>query len=152
MSGHHAGPSAIDVPLPATAAPVPFIVANEYKTLLCYRVLGAPPELRALVSFHGVHATRWGPVIDEHLSAHEFGRVGPGFYSPYQYSNSEWLDQAIGAAVVASSPWFLGTLYHFVFPFHESTFECLAASIRVEVSSAPPARIREELVAFAGCR
>jgi hypothetical protein len=129
-----------DIPRPAPGVPSPHVVANEGGLTLLYRTGGVDTSaLTARVFFRQVYNVRWGPPNDERLGTHQLGRIGVAPYTPSELFASDWCAKSIEEGLIAgaeASEW-LKALRHFVIPFHDSTFECLAGGYEVATLRSP---------------
>ena len=135
-----------DVPQSDTGAPSPAVLSNERVTLLVYLVQQKPfpfdgrvltdadvemfrPE-RALIEFHSCRSYMFGSPNDEAFAGHPLSGRGLHPYGAYENQNSSWIRQLERMNSVHSShdPKRFEGLRHFIFAFHDSTFECVAES------------------------
>jgi hypothetical protein len=131
------------VPFQSVGAPCPHLAASEQSCVLAYHaepsphVGPTPPgsgDLIGVVHFGGLLALQWGPPNDETLSAHPLARCGLESYRSYLVERSSWLRAIVRANAVHplhNSDHFQ-FLNHYVFTFHDSSFECIAKSVRAE--------------------
>ena len=146
----HAVP--LDFPLRwDVGCPRPHLVCNDYKTLLAFIIReprravdgrsvevvdpgdGAGRRL-ALVEFRSCYATKLGAPNDEVFHGHPLEGRGLEAYTAQKVVNSRWLSEieAINKVHHRYDPSRWGRLNHYVFWFHDTTFECLAESYTVE--------------------
>ena len=133
-------------------APLPHVFASDGCTLLTFYVAEANPawdgsyvsvkdprdqsvELLALVEFNGCVSTRFGDPNDEVFDGHPLHGRGLEGYTAQVVVNSIWLEEleAINSVHSQYDPGLWRELRHFVFWFHDNTFECVAKSFEVEV-------------------
>jgi len=110
-------------------------VTSEWACLLLYHSGTADDVPLALLRFKGLFALRWGPPNDE-LRGY---LTPPRPNHPVEVVNSPWileLECANGPHDRHVPDWFAG-LRHFVIPFHDTTFECLADGYVVALRHAP---------------
>jgi hypothetical protein len=106
-----------------------------------------------LVSFKGCASAKLGHPNDEVQSGHPLSGRGLKGYTAQIVKNSPWLKEVAKTNSIhrCDNPESWNLLNHYVFWFHDSTFECLAKSYEVEVSSeAMPEllkRVQEKLLA-----
>lgn len=133
-------------------APLPQLVRNDYRALLTFVVSMPDPdwdgtyiqikspkseaaECLALVEFESCRSAKLGTPNDEVLSGHPLSGKGLHSYTAQRVVNSRWIKELQQINSVhrgyRASDW--QELNHFVFWFHDSTFECVAKSFRVEV-------------------
>ena len=95
-------------------APAPTIVQWEHEALLFFHL--SEQEAVGLVAFDGCRSTCFGPPGEE---GHRLEGSGWDAYTPLRVVNSPWVERMFGTAA---------GLTHFLFPFHDTTFECIAQS------------------------
>jgi len=143
-----------DVPQSSVGAPNPVVLAGEHDVLLTYYLEDAPEgwdgtsvrivgtdtegEPVAVVKFNQCTAHMSGPPNDETFSGHPLAERGLGPYGVFEIKNSSWLRKL--ESMNAVHPYhdkdrFLENKKHFVFSFHDTTFECIAEGFTVEVST-----------------
>jgi hypothetical protein len=138
-----------EVPQSDVGAPSPIVLGDEQRTLLAYRIQGKPfpfdgrvltdadlemfTDEFALVEFHLCHSYMFGAPNDEAFAGHPLAGRGLEPYAVFEIENSSWIRQLEQMNSVHSrhrGGW-LQRLKHFVFAFHDSTFECVAPSFVV---------------------
>jgi len=140
-----------DFPLKWDAgAPMPHLMVNDHNALLAfllsepnpawdgtYLTLKSPkniaPEPLALVEFERCLIAKLGGPNDEVFEGHPlFGRGGDA-YAAQRVVNSRWIQQlqAINSVHSQYDPKYWVGLNHYVFWFHDSTFECIAKKYTV---------------------
>ncbi len=94
-----------------------------------------PAEPIAVVEFHGCVSAKLGAPNDEVFSGHPLWGKGLEPYSAQVVRNSRWIAEleAINKVHPQYQPEFWDSLNHYVFWFHDETFECVAKSYEVEV-------------------
>jgi hypothetical protein len=137
-------------------APLPHLLVNDYRALLAF-VLREPdpewdgsyvrvvdpastePEPLALVEFERCVSAKLGSPNDEVFRGHPLHGKGLSSYTAQRVVNSRWLKEieAINSVHRQYRPSSWADLQHFIFGFHDSTFECLAESFKVEVHRQP---------------
>jgi len=141
-------------------APLPVLIANDYKTFLIFYVRFVDPnwdgtymtlresanptsEPMALVEFEGCTSAKLGAPNEEVFSGHPLYGKGLEGYTVQIVHNSRWAAELERVNQVHSlynaDRW--RDAKHFVFWFHDSTFECVADSYQVEVLQKPLAEI-----------
>jgi hypothetical protein len=141
----------IDFPIAwDVGAPLPFVIQNEYRTLLTfflrdydphwdgsYATVREPadptPHSIAVVEFKRCHGSRLGDPNDEVHHGHPLYGRGLDSYTAQEVINSRWLAETEAINKVHSNynadRW--RGLHHYVLWFHDSTFECIAQSFEV---------------------
>ena len=135
-----------------TGAPLPFLLQNEHKVFLTFYIQDSDPDWDgtyvnvvdpgsdvnvnlALVEFKSCTSTKFGSPNDEVLDGHPLEGKGLDSYTAQVVQNSSWIKeiQAINSVHSCYDPESWSNLKHYIFWFHDSTFECLADSYSVEV-------------------
>jgi hypothetical protein len=135
-----------------TGAPLPHVIQNDYKTFLTFYLRVPNPnwdgtfvkmkdpgaridESLALVEFMGCAAAKLGSPNDEVFHGHPLDGKGMKGYTAQKVINSRWLAELEAINKVHScynsEAWRQRS--HFVFWFHDKTFECIAKSFQVEL-------------------
>jgi hypothetical protein len=144
-----------------TGAPMPHVVANDQLLILLFYVrsidplwdgtyvtvrdIETSPDPVALVQFKGYTSFRFGDPNDEVLNGHRLWGRGLEPYSTQVVRNSRWLAEieATNSVHRGYNPQSWRNITHYIFWFHDSTFECLAGPYTVEVLNAPfPAALK----------
>lgn len=148
---------AYDVPLEFpvqwdTGAPLPHLVQNDLQTFLIFLLADTQSAAEgtsvdvvgprdasslAIVEFKGCVSAKMGSPNDEVFRGHPL--YGKGFegYRPLQVMNSRWTREleTINSVHQYYDPKHWEELSHFIFGFHDCTFECVARSFVVEQSA-----------------
>jgi hypothetical protein len=133
-------------------APLPHVIQNDYKTFLTFYVNEPDPnwdgtyvtvkdprdgsvESLALVEFLGCVSAKLGAPNDEVFEGHPLSGKGLDGYTAQRVVNSKWLTEleAINSVHSCYDPTLWRKLNHYVFWLHDTTFECVAESFKVEV-------------------
>lgn len=138
-----------------SGAPLPYLLQSEYKTYLVFFLQESDPNWNgtfttvrhpdssetskiALVEFKQCISAKLGSPNDEVLNGHPLS--GRGFQGdrPMIVNNSNWAKelQTINSVHNQYRPERWNGIQHFIFGFHDSTFECVAGSFAVEVFEA----------------
>ena len=138
-----------DVPQSSVGAPLPLVVATEQALALGYlveqrdpswdgrsvRVIGSDTagEIVAIVDFARPRAHLLGPPNDEAFASHPLSAHGVRPYAAFEVHNSSWIRSLERANRIhpAHDASHFSALRHFIFAFHDSVFECVAASYTV---------------------
>jgi len=122
-------------------SPSPQIYAHEHGLLLAYLVQSKPPfwgpeaEAYAVVRFVRPQTHLFGSPSDETLNGHPLYAKGLGPYSRYRVLNSSWIKslEQMNSLHPFHKPESYNQLSHYIFTFHDSTFECIARSLEVQM-------------------
>lgn len=143
--------SELDVPQSDVGAPLPAVIASETSLDLIYLVSDPDPEwdgtyvnvrsvesevdLVAVIQFEHAYAHTFGPPNDEAFHGHRLASRGVRPYSAWEVHRSSWiraLEHMNRVHPYHRSDQF--TPYrHFIFAFHDTTFECVAHAFSAEV-------------------
>jgi len=93
-------------------------------------------EKLSFVTIDGCRSTRFGAPNDEVFHGHYLYGHGQEAYEAQIVVNSRWLHevQAINSVHAQYNPDRWTNLKHFIFWFHDTTFECLATSLTPEIT------------------
>ena len=137
------------VPQSSAGAPMPFVLSDEHVTLLAYIIQDNLPdwgdrvltdedlallvEHLALVEFRECRTFVFGSPNDEAFDGHPLANRGLHPYGAFQISESSWIRQLeqMNSVHPFHKPERFLRLKHFVFAFHDSTFECVAEAFTV---------------------
>jgi hypothetical protein len=123
---------------PDSGVPNPVLLQTDYSAAL---IFGAREKLsdgkssevvgNAVIQFEHCRLTKFGYPNDE--AADGIPRFKGLTYGAYEVLESSWIDEVIQLNKYSfpDTPWFVNTR-HFVFVFHDSTFECLAGDMQTE--------------------
>lgn len=132
-------------------APMPLVLASEHRLLLIYIVRETPADWNgttvrivdaqmedlpiAVVEFKRVHAHIFGPPNDEAFEGHPLDSRGLGPYSASIVENSSWVRalERMNSVHEHHRPDQFWEKTHFIFAFHDSTFECVAKEFSVSL-------------------
>ncbi len=142
------------LPQSCTGAPLPSVLATEHQTFLAYvvqdvpddwdgtfplgRGLDRPANALAIVSLGDCYAHFFGPPNDEAFHGHPLAERGLHPYGVFEVEHSSWLRalERMNSVHRHHSPKMFENHRHFIFAFHDSTFECIAESFEVEITRA----------------
>jgi hypothetical protein len=131
------------VPQSSVGAPLPFVIADEHRTILAYYMEDRPQEWdgsqirvvdpissnepTALVQFQRCMVHMFGPPNDEAFSGHPLASRGVRPYGAFRVKNSSWIRQLerMNSVHKHHNPARFWELQHLVFAFHDSVFECV---------------------------
>ena len=134
-----------------SGAPMPHLMVNDNRALLAfllsepdpswdgsYVTIKSPadeqPEPLGLVEFKLCVSAKLGAPNDEVFVGHPLEGKGREAYGAQRVVNSQWLKETeqINSVHPMYRPNNWRNLNHFIFWFHDSTFECIAESYKVE--------------------
>ena len=133
-----------NVPQSSVGAPLPLVLSDELRVLLAYivqeptpdwdgtsvRIVGpnTPSEPLALVEFTFYSTYMFGAPNDEAFDGHPLAAQGLRPYRAFQIENSSWIRQLerMNSVHPFHKSERFKQLRHYVFAFHDSTFECVA--------------------------
>jgi hypothetical protein len=140
-----------NAPQSSVGAPCPMISASEQSLRLAYFVEDIPSnwdgstvsvidentnrEPVALITFTRPKAHMFGPPNDEAFSGHPLASRGLKPYSVSEIRNSSWLRhlERMNAVHPYHKPELFLDYHHFVFSFHDTTFECISKGFQVSI-------------------
>jgi len=138
-----------DVPQSLVGAPLPIVLSDEHKILLAYIVEDTPSdwdgssvrvvdpstsgEPLALVEFRSYSSFMFGAPNDEAFEGHPLANRGLHPYGAFQIESSSWIRhlEKMNSVHPYHKPERFERLKHYVFAFHDSTFECVAEGFTV---------------------
>jgi hypothetical protein len=160
-------PHAVPIEFPVQwdiGAPLPYLLQNDCRTFLVFFLRDVDPEwdgtcvsIRradspdpsnlAVVEFKRCICTKMGTPNDEVFHRHPLNGKGLRGYSPLRVKNFLWIKEleAINSIHSGYRPEFWRTLNHYIFGFHDSTFECVAESFVVEVRKTTAPKVLAEI-------
>ena len=154
------------VPVPETGAPMTRFLCNDSCVVLSYLIASAqtlplPKEFTfdeadpyaehfAIVRFHRYCAVMYGPPNDEALNGHPLYARGLQFYDPQEVEDSSWIRELERMNRVHSrhDPKFFAKYRHFIFAFHDATFECIAEGLEFELRDGSLEEIHDRMKAL----
>jgi hypothetical protein len=151
-----------DVPQSDVGAPLPLVLADEHRVLLGYllgvhdpdwdgtsvRMVGPDSDgPGAIVEFHRARSYYFGAPNDEAFAGHPLATRGLRPYSVAKIANSSWIRrlEQMNSVHPYHRPDDYWRLSHFVFGFHDSTFECVADSFTAHTVPGPMTAIAAEM-------
>ena len=121
-----------DTPVMEAGAPEPLVIDAYDGCVLAYRTRGDDDRGGpiALVTFKGGSAVYSGGPNDEALQGHPLWVRGLRSYTAYEVLNSAWREalREMNRVHDRHSDARFDRLRHFIWTFHDTTFECLADS------------------------
>jgi hypothetical protein len=122
----------LDIPSPNAGAPLPMVIANEYRCVLAYEV--SYDETRyAIIVFAGNFY--FGGPNDEALRGHPLASRGLRSYAAFEVENSSWirLVEVRNRIHPHHNPERFSKLKHIIITFHDSMLEFVTAGFTVEL-------------------
>jgi hypothetical protein len=136
------------VPQSSVGAPGPVVLADELKVLLAYYLQDTPAnwdgttvrvvgknsvEPAAIVEFRICYDHMFGAPNHEAFAGHPLASRGLRPYGAHEVVNSSWIRQLerMNAVHPYHDPKRFWRRHHYIFAFHDSTFECMADRFRV---------------------
>ena len=160
-------PYAVPIEFPVSwdaGAPLPYLMQNDNQTFLAFFLRNVDPkwdgtyvkvrkpnidiaEKLALVEFERCICTKMGTPNDEVLHGHPLYGKGLEAYEAMSVENSTWLKdlEKINAVHDCYNAEFWRGLRHYILPFHDSTFECVARRFKVETLQVPLSALLSEV-------
>ena len=151
-------------PQSSIGAPIPVALGDEHTLFLCYYIentetdwdgtttksVGADTsdETVAVVQFDQYSAYKSGPPNEEAVAGHPLYKKGLSPHSIYRVHNSSWIDELerMNSVHRYHDKKHFASLKHFIFVFHDSTFECIADGMTFEIKTGSLRRIVSGLV------
>jgi hypothetical protein len=133
-----------DVPLPDGGAPFPAVIAAENHLALIYLVRDPDPDWDgthvdvvgpgskgkqvARIRFHDPYAHMFGPPNDEAFSGHPLAARGLHAWATWEILHSSWVRalERMNSVHPYHRAEHFADYRHFIFAFHDTTFECVA--------------------------
>ncbi len=144
-----------DIPQSSVGAPLPIILSDEHKILLAYLLQNTPEDWNgttvkvvgvetenepiAVVEFSRYASFMFGNPNDEAFHGHPLYERGLRPYGVFEIENSSWLRklESMNSVHPYHKPERFEKYRHFVFAFHDSTFECVAESFEISIYESP---------------
>jgi hypothetical protein len=143
-----------DAPQSSVGAPLPVVVAADGHVSLAYlaevsdpawdgtavRADGAQSDEPVMrVEFDGPTAHMFGPPNNEAFGGHPLAARGLRPYGVFRVERSSWLRklERMNRVHPQHNADSFDQLSHFVFAFHDSTFECIARGFNTEIVAGP---------------
>ncbi len=127
-----------DVPSCDAGAPMPVVLSDAHHTWVSHYV--AADDERAVLRFDGVDSSLFGGPNDEALNGHRLSGKGLAPYRFHEVIGSAWISarERENSVHPAHRGGWHALLRHFVFTFHDETFECIARSYAIQDPSELP--------------
>jgi len=127
--------------VPEAAVSEPVVLQTDQKTILTFSAVRPMPDGKrqnvgyGIVEFDLCHLTKFGYPNDEALPGHPLHNKGLAKYGVYEVKNSLWTKLLTEQNRICFPKTPDSTSKHFIFTFHDSTFECIARSFSATLSS-----------------
>jgi hypothetical protein len=137
-----------DLPQSDVGSPSPTVLSNENRLLLAYGNLESlvdwdgidndfSPSFAqvTIVEFVGYRSYMFGSPNDEAFGGHPLASRALTSYAAFEIKQSSWIRQLekMNRVHPHHDKKRFDSLRHFIFAFHDSTFECVALSYKLEV-------------------
>lgn len=129
---------------PEAAVSGALLLQNEYAAYLTFNAMrprddGMYDEAgTAIVELIRCSTTKFGYPNDESIEGHPLYAKGLEAYNIFEVLNSSWIaQQQMQNLVSFPDRTNMSWKRHFIFTFHDSTFECLAENIKLTISEEP---------------
>ena len=141
----------LKMPPSSIGAPCPMLFAREHRLFLAYYVHNTPEDWDgtwakvvdphtsnmpvALVTFKHPYAHFFGPPHEDAFEGHPLGARGFRPHNSFEVFHSSWIRsfEQMNLADSQCDPDRLADYRHFIFGFHDTTFECVARGLSVHV-------------------
>jgi len=127
-------------------APTPLLIASDNRTTLLFYL--SDVDFVAIVEFDCCYSTCFGSPGDEIFSGHPL--YGSGFepYTAMRVMNSSWIQnlKEMDSVHWRHDPSLYLKVIHYIFPFHDSTFECVARGYEVRKERGNVHKIAREIL------
>jgi hypothetical protein len=136
---------------PEAAVSEPVLLQTDYRTFLTFsakRLLSDGKYHDAgygIIEFERCSLTKFGYPNDEALAGHPLYDKGLGAYRVFRVCNSSWIKQMTEQNRVSFPKTPDSNKSHFIFTFHDSTFECIANGLTAALSNEPYEKIFAEI-------
>ena len=162
-------PFAVPIEFPVrwdVGAPLPTLLKNDYRTFVVFRLKSTDPNWDGsdvnivhtdggdvddfvVVEFKHCVSAKMGSPNDEVSHGHPLFGKGYQAYTPLQVRNSSWTNEIerMNSVHRGYDPQRWRNMTHYIFGFHDSTFECMAESLEIEFAKAPMTTVLEQICA-----
>jgi hypothetical protein len=136
---------------PEAAVSEPVLLQTDDAAILTFSAVRVSPDRTREDAGYGIveidqcSQTKFGYPNDEALPGHPLYERGLCAYGVYEVRNSSWVRLMTKQNRVAFPNTPDSTQRHFIFTFHDNTFECVARGLRASLSARPYAEIFEEV-------
>jgi hypothetical protein len=136
---------------PEAAVSGPVLLQSDYDAFLTFNAVKMQPDGgrgsvgTGVIEIVRCSITRFGYPNDEALAGHPLYARGLGCYGVFEVLGSSWIQQMTAQNRVCFPKTPDSTRRHFIFTFHDSTFECVADSLRASLSTEPYDKIHAQI-------
>lgn len=133
--------------IPEAAVSGPVLLQTDDAAFLTFNAMRAGPDgMRedagtAVVELERCCVTRFGYPNDEALPGHPLYARGLSAYGIYEIRNSRWIRVLTERNSVSFPSSSFARQTHFFIAFHDSSFECIADSLKVTLTTKPYAEV-----------
>jgi hypothetical protein len=137
--------------LPEAAVSEPVLLQNDGGAILTFSAVRERQDGKREDAGYGIveivsySLTKFGYPNDEALAGHPLYDRGLRAYGVFEVHNSSWIKMKTQQNRVAFPNTPESTQRHFVFAFHDNTFECIARGLRASLSTKPYPEIFEDI-------
>jgi hypothetical protein len=117
---------------------MPVVLATEDETTIAYWTADDPERRVALATFRPAYDVYFGGPNDEAFHGHPLFDAGLEHYTFAEVKNSPWVAarERRNRVHPRHDPARFASRRHFVLPFHDSTFECIAEDVEAGYAEA----------------
>jgi hypothetical protein len=136
---------------PEAAVSGPVLLQTDVDAFLTFNAVLMTADSRhapagtAVIEFERCSVTKFGYPSDEALGGHPLYKRGLESYGVFEVLSSSWIRQMTEQNRVSFPHTTDSTQRHFIFVFHDSTFECVADSYQATLSTEPYEHILRQL-------
>jgi hypothetical protein len=122
------------------------LFVGEHSLLLAYYLQDhevAGEDRCAVVSFKRAYVHMFGPPNDEAFSGHPLAARGLQPYSAYEIEHSSWVNELerMNSVHPYHRPECFASYKHYIFSFHDTTFECVAEGFTLSEHAGYPSAV-----------
>jgi hypothetical protein len=129
----------------------PVLLQTDDDAFLTFNAVRMTPDGKrgtvgtGIIEFERCGVTKFGYPNDEALAGHPLYKRGLQAYSVFEVLGSSWIQQMTEQNRVSFPNTSDSEQRHFIFTFHDSTFECVADSLRATLSIEPYEQIFRQI-------
>lgn len=129
----------------------PILLQSDYDAFLTFNAVKMMSDGSrgttgtGIIEIVGCSITKFGYPNDEALPGHPLYSRGLSYYGVFEVLGSSWIEQKTVQNRVRFPKTPDSTKRHFIFSFHDSTFECIADSLRASLSIESFEKIRANI-------